>query len=183
MSCQRTSGVIAAFENYIVSEYSDRAKGYAAVEFKYSHNCTNKYVKNRLLRCDIIKVNVLFVDKSMRKIYCDSITFENNALIKSKVKSLINISPKELENKFNCAKCDICKCIMNDYNDKKNSINEKISNLQKYINTNGIIPTEFKGECINIVDDSLSDIALRDSHSDIALRDNILPKIKTQYDM
>ena len=72
-------------------------------------------------------------------------------------KSFINISPKELENKFNIAKNEICKEILKDYTEKKNELETKIKNLKTYNNVSvGITPSEFRGESINIVDSNES---------------------------
>lgn len=56
---------------------------------------------------------------------------------------------------------------MNEYLIKNHEINTKIDDLQKYLGVNGIIPMEFKGEGINVIDSTSS----------------TEPKKKIQYEM
>ena len=144
------------FKSYLIDEYKDSVKGYAAVEFKFAHSCNVKIDKksNVPLKNDVIKVHIKFVDKNLHVMKTSIITFENNALTKCNAKKLINIAPKELENKFNVAKRDICNVLMNELVRKSNEINEKINDLQKYIGVEGIIPSEFKGEVVTVVDEN-----------------------------
>ena len=155
-----------AFKSYLIEEFKDKAKGYVAVEFKFNHSTNIKLDKpkpkglspdgrsSKLLSIDIIKVNVKFVDKEMHQLYSSIVTFENNSLTKANAKKLINISPKELENKFMLARNDICKSVLNDLVDKSNELNTKIDSLKSYIGVDGIIPDQFKGEVIHVVDDA-----------------------------
>ena len=87
-------------------------------------------------------------------LHTGTITFENNVIPKSKADSLINISPKELENRFAAAKRDICKVIMDELSQKKSDILLKIDNLNSFIGSSGIISTEFKGEVINVLEET-----------------------------
>lgn len=145
------------FKNYLVSEFKEQAKGYAAVEFKFNHsvNLKNDKATSKPLRIDIIKVNMKFVDKSMNILHTASIQFENNVIPKTKAKTLVNISPKELENKFAIAKKEICKIIHDELNEKNKDIEIRMNNLKEYIGGVGIIPNEFKGEVIKVEDEQL----------------------------
>ena len=141
-----------SFKSYLIEEYKCKANGFVAVEFKFTHHNNVKVDKKTkvLLHNDIIKVSLTFVDKSMNKLFNTTISFENNVLPKSISKKLVNIAPKELENRFNAAKKEIISSIMNELCEKLSDINSKINALRKYYGDNGIIPTEFKGESINI---------------------------------
>ena len=131
------------------------------------------------LRCDLIKVNIAFFDKSMNKLFSTAITFENNLLNKAQSKKLINISPKELENKFMVAKNEICEIILNEYLEKRKDLNEKINEITKYKGVKGIIPDAFKGESINIAYGCITDVG------DGAMLQNeaIAEKTKSRFDM
>lgn len=149
-----------AFRDYLISEYKEQAKGFVAVEFKFSHNVNLKADKAskkgtassiaRPIRVDIIKVNMKFVDRNLDVLHTASIQFENNVIPKTKAKQLVNIAPKELEVKFGFAKKEICKVIHDELNEKSNELKLRLNNLESYIGSSGIIPTEFKGEAIKI---------------------------------
>ena len=144
-----------AFKAYLIDEYKDRAKGYVAVEFRFAHGVNVKKDKqsNTPLKIDIIKVSIRFVDKDMNTLFTTNISFENNVIPKNKQKMYINISPKELNNKFGFAKGEIINIIMNDYIDKRDELMTKINNLQTYSGgDNDIIKPQFKGEVVNVVD-------------------------------
>ena len=139
------------FKDYVIQEYKDKVQGYAAVQFRFTHNVSAKVDKKSEtpLRIDIINVKIKFVDKDLNKMFSTTVNFENNLIPKNKQKSFINISPKELENKFAAAKTEIVKVIHDDYIEKVKDISTKVGNLQRYSgNPNTIIPTEFKGESI-----------------------------------
>ena len=143
------------FKDYLVQEYREKAKGFVAVETKFTHsfNIKTEAKSGVVRRNDLIKVSLKFVDKELNPLFITSIVFENSLIPKRLHKSFINISPKELENKFNVAKNDICKEILKDYTEKKNELEAKIKNLKIYNNVSvGVIPAEFRGESISIVD-------------------------------
>ena len=143
------------FKQYLIDEYKDRARGFAAVEFRFGHSITFKKDKetNGLLKVDIIKVSIRFVDKDMNTLFTSNVAFENNVVPKNKHKQFVNIAPKELENKFNFAKNEIIRNIMTDYVLKRDDLNDKINNLQAYWgNENDIIKPLFKSEVVNVVD-------------------------------
>ena len=149
-----------SFINYLITEYRDKATNYAAIDTKFTHSSTIKIDKfspsdcaiarNVTLKNNIIKVGITFYDKSMNKLYSANISFENNILPKTQAKKLVNIAPKELENKFATAKNEICNVILRELLDKRNELNEKIDDITKYKGVHGVIPTEFKGESITI---------------------------------
>ena len=144
-----------ALKTYLVDEFKNRAKGYVAVEFKFSHNVNVRIDKKSKtpLKIDVIKVSLRFVDKAMNTLLSSNIVFENNAIPKSKEKQFINISPKELNNKFCFAKHEIIRTIMNEYISKRDELISKIDSLKSYAgNDNDIIDSKFKGQIVNIVD-------------------------------
>ena len=146
-----------AFKNLIIDEFKDKAKGFVATEFKFSHSVNLKIDKqsNVPLKNDIIKVKVTFIDKDFNTLLTNTISFENNLLNKTIAKKLVNIAPKELENRFNVAKKSIISLIMNEYCDRLNEVQTKINELRRYYgNDDGIIPSEFKGEQITIPDEN-----------------------------
>ena len=134
-----------AFKDYKIAEYRDRAKEYVATEFKFTHASTIKLDKpsKRHIKVDAVKVTVKLFDKDLHLLHTGTITFENNVIPKSKADSLINISPKELENWFTAAKREICKVIMDEFIQKKSDILLKIDNLNSFIGSSGIIPAKF----------------------------------------
>ena len=148
------------FIDYLITEYKDKATGYAAIDTKFTHSSTIKIDKksNVPLKNDIIKVSITFYDKSMNKLYSSVISFENNLLPKTQAKKLVNIAPKELENKFATAKNEICNVILRELIDKRNELNEKIDDIIKYKGGNSIIPTEFKGESITVTESSVTPV-------------------------
>ena len=144
-----------ALKTYLVDEFKNRAKGYVAVEFKFNHNVNVRIDKKSKtpLKIDVIKVSLRFVDKAMNTLLSSNIVFENNAIPKSKEKQFINISPKELNNKFCFAKHEIIRTIMNEYISKRDELIAKIDSLKSYSgNDNDIIDSKFKGQIVNIVD-------------------------------
>ena len=144
-----------ALKSYLVDEFKNRAKGYVAVEFKFSHNVNVRIDKKSKtpLKIDVIKVSLRFVDNAMNTLLSSNIVFENNAIPKSKEKQFINISPKELNNKFCFAKHEIIRTIMNEYISKRDELIAKIDSLKSYAgNDNDIIDSKFKGQIVNIVD-------------------------------
>ena len=145
------------FKNYLISEFKDRSKDFVAVDIKFSHSLTIKFDKksNKTLKKNIIKVSIKFFNKDLKLLYNDSIQFENNLIPKSKSETLINISPKELENKFAFAKKEIIEEIFKELKEKRDELDLKIENLNEYLGKDGIIPNEFKGEDINIVDNQI----------------------------
>ena len=144
-----------ALKSYLVDEFKNRAKGYVAVEFKFSHNVNVRIDKKSKipLKIDIVKISLRFVEKAMNTLLSSNIVFENNAIPKNKEKQFINISPKELNNKFCFAKHEIIRTIMNEYISKRDELNAKIESLKSYAgNDNDIIDSKFKGQIVDIVD-------------------------------
>ena len=94
------------FKNLIIDEFRDKAKGFAATEFKFSHSVNIKIDKlSKIpLKNDIIKVKVTFIDKDFNTLLTSTLSFENNVLSKTTAKKMVNVAPKELENRFNVAK-------------------------------------------------------------------------------
>ncbi len=143
-----------AFKDYLITEYKDKAQGFVATEFKFTHSTNIKLDKttNKHLKIDIIKVTLKLFDKDLNQLHTASISFENNVIPKNKAKQLINISPKELENKFGFAKHEICNEIYKELKEKLDEIQLKLDNLSQYSGIKSIISNEFKGEIINVLD-------------------------------
>ena len=144
-----------SFKEYLINEFKDRVKGFVGVEFKFSHgvNMRTDNVTKIPLKVDVVKVSLRFVDKDLNTLLSSNVVFENNAIQKSKEKQFINISPKELNNKFCFAKSEIIRTIMNEYINKRDELNEKIDSLKSYAgNDNEVIDSRFKGDVVNVVE-------------------------------
>ena len=144
-----------SFKAYLIDELKDKAKGFVGVEFKFTHSVSMKNDKTTKipLKVDVVRVSLRFVDKDLNTLHTANIAFENNAIKKSKEKQFVNISPKELNNKFCFAKSEIIRTIMNEYTSKRNELNEKIELLKSFAgNDNEVIDTKFKGKVVNVVD-------------------------------
>ena len=148
-----------ALKEYLIDEFRDKAKSYVACEFKFAHYTKIKPDKASgvSLKIDVVKINMRFVDREMNTLHNCSVVFENNVIPKNKEKSFINIAPKELNNKFACAKSEIIKTIMDEYVEKRDEINVKINELSLFAgNTADIITPRMKGETVNVVDDAVN---------------------------
>lgn len=140
-----------SFKDYITSEYIDKIRDYKAMEMSYAFNENTKIDKksNKPLKIFTITIFIKYYDKDMNLLFQTSLKFVNNMLNKVCANKLINISPKELENKFMFARKTICSKINEDYNNKMNEISEKINSLKCYYgNSNVLINREFQGEKI-----------------------------------
>ena len=145
-----------ALKEYLINEFRDKARGYVAVEFKFSHSTKIKPDKPSgvSLKIDVVKVSIRFVNRDMNTLHNCSVVFENNVIQKSKEKSFINISPKELNNKFAFAKNEIIKTIMDEYKEKRDEINVKINELSLFAgNATDVIRPKMKGETVKIADE------------------------------
>ena len=107
---------------------------------------------NEVMNKHAINVAVKFFDKDLHLLHGDTLKFVNNVLNKKKADSLVNISPKELENRFNEARREIVAEIQKEYLEKRNDIDEKINSLMTYENItvkdHDIIKSAYKGELI-----------------------------------
>ena len=147
-----------ALKEYLIDEFRDKARGYVAVEFKFSHSTKIKPDKPSSvnLKIDAVKICLRFVDRDLNTLHNCSVVFENNVIPKSKEKSFVNISPKELNNKFAFAKSEIVKLIMQEYVEKRDEINTKIEELKTYLgNASDIITPKMKGKTVKIVEDNI----------------------------
>jgi hypothetical protein len=145
-----------AFKNYVINEY--KIENIASVSFKFSHSLTTSIDKktNEVMNKHAINVAVKFFDKDLHLLHGDTLKFVNNVLNKKKADSLVNISPKELENRFNEARREIVAEIQKDYLEKRKDIDEKINSLMTYENItvkdHDIIKSAYKGELIQKAD-------------------------------
>ena len=139
------------FKEYLLSEY--QVKNAKAIKFSFSHSQT---IKKTTIN-DVITVRIKFFDENANTIQSNSITFENNIIPNAKEKSLINISSKELNNRFGAAKQEICSIIKQEYMAKIEELNEKLNKLQQYCpsNSNTIIPQKFEGESITLTNETI----------------------------
>ena len=139
------------FKEYLLSEY--QVKNAKAIKFSFSHSQT---IKKTTIN-DVITVRIKFFDENANTIQSNSITFENNIIPNAKEKSLINISSKELNNRFGAAKQEICSIIKQEYMAKIDEFNEKLNKLQQYCpsNSNTIIPQKFEGESITLTNETI----------------------------
>jgi hypothetical protein len=103
-----------------------------------------------------VNVEVKLFDKDLNLLHKDSLRFTNNVLNKKKAESLVNISPIELENRFNAARREIVCEIQKEYLEKRNDIENKINSLMMYENVgvkdNDIISSAYKGELVQMKD-------------------------------
>ena len=143
------------FKEYLLSEY--QVKNPSAIKFSFSHNQTIK----KTTIDNLITVRIKFFDENANTIQSNSITFENNIIPNAKEKSLINISSKELNNRFGAAKQEICSIIKQEYMAKIEELNEKLNKLQQYCPPifgsacNTIIPQKFEGESITLTNETI----------------------------
>ena len=140
-----------AFKDYLNDEY--QVQGSTSKRYVFTHSLTTKLDKksNQLLNKHTITVNIQFYDEDMNLLKKASVKFVNNDLQPKVKKSLVNIAPDELINRFNAAKSEIVNEILNDYWVKQQLINEKINQLRVYHDVGApdtIIPQEFQGELV-----------------------------------
>ena len=150
-----------SFKDYIVSEFN--VDGTTSILFKFSHSLSvkiDKKTKNPLNN-HTINVVVQFYDRNLTLLRRETLKFVNNVLNKKDAERLVKIAPKELENRFNFARRAIVSIIQDEYIEKINDINDKLNALRLYenveVNSNNVIPSEFKGELVQINNESNSD--------------------------
>jgi len=146
-----------SFKDYLVQEY--QIKNAVAVDMKFTHTMNIKLDKQskRLLNMHTIIVSLKFYDKDLTLLKSDSVKFVNNELAKSCEKKLVNISPKELNNKFMYARSSIIKSIRSEYDDKLTDIRTKIKQLELYAgkeHSSIAVEDEFKGELVQMTDNT-----------------------------
>lgn len=145
-----------AFKDYVINEY--KAENCASTSFKFSHSLKPSIDKktNKAMNTHTVNVEVKLFDKDLNLLHKDSLRFTNNVLNKKKAESLVNISPIELENRFNAARREIVCEIQKEYLEKRNDIENKISSLMMYENVgvkdNDIISSAYKGELVQMKD-------------------------------
>ena len=145
-----------AFKDYVINEY--KVENCASTSFKFSHSLKPSIDKktNKAMNTHTVNVEVKLFDKDLNLLHRDSLRFVNNVLNKKKAESLVNISPIELENRFNAARREIVCEIQKEYLEKRNDIENKISSLMMYENVgvkdNDIISSAYKGELVQMKD-------------------------------
>lgn len=149
------------FKNYVVSEFN--VDGTTSILFKFSHSLSVKIDKKtkKPLNNHTINVIVQFYDRNLTLLRRETLKFVNNVLNKKDAERLVKIAPKELENRFNFARRAIVSIIQDEYIEKINDINDKLNALRLYenveVNSNNVIPSEFKGELVQINNENNSD--------------------------
>ena len=145
-----------AFKDYVINEY--KVENCASTSFKFSHSLKPSIDKktNKAMNTHTVNVEVKLFDKDLNLLHKDSLRFTNNVLAKKKAESLVNISPIELENRFNAARREIVCEIQKEYLEKRNDIENKINSLMMYENVgvkdNDIISSAYKGELVQMKD-------------------------------
>ena len=145
-----------AFKDYVINEY--KTENCASTSFKFSHSLKPSIDKktNKAMNTHTVNVEVKLFDKDLNLLHKDSLRFVNNVLNKKKAESLVNISPIELENRFNAARREIVCEIQKEYLEKRNDIENKINSLMMYENVgvkdNDIISSAYKGELVQMKD-------------------------------
>ena len=143
-----------AFKDYVVNEY--KVENHTSSSFKFSHSLKTSIDKktNKIMNNHTINVDIKLFDKDLNLLKSDSLKFVNNVLNKKKAESLVNISPDELENRFNAARREIVCEIQTEYLKKKRDIENKIDSLMLYENVgvkdHDVISSEYKGELIQM---------------------------------
>ena len=142
-----------AFESYLLKEYQ-LPSNTVCHKFSYSHSTKQKVDKpsNRPIINNIINVKIESYDDKHNLLGSHSEKFIDGQIQRTRQNKLINISPAELNNRFGFAKSNIVQIIVADYNNKLNEIQGKINEINEYVHTSAIIPTEFINEPI-IADD------------------------------
>ena len=145
-----------AFKDYVINEY--KVENCASTSFKFTHSLKPSIDKktNKAMNTHTVNVEVKLFDKDLNLLHKDSLRFTNNVLNKKKAESLVNISPIELENRFNAARREIVCEIQKEYLEKRNDIENKINSLMMYENVgvkdNDIISSAYKGELVQMKD-------------------------------
>ena len=140
------------FVNYLTENF--KIERSTSIEKKYTHakKISNKKNDNNLIEHSIT-VSLKFYDKDNKLLKSESIKFVNDELNNASKKKIVNINPKELENKFMNAKREILLEIAMGYRSKMDELNEKLNELNGYCdNTNSIIPSEFKNNKVIMVE-------------------------------
>jgi len=143
------------FKSYLASEY--QVKDATSIELRFNHTMNIKTDKksNTPMNIHTIIATIRFYDKDMNMLKSGSVKFVNNELAKVSENKLINIAPKELGNKFMCARKEIIRVIMGEYKDKLDDIRGKIKLLKMFEgkdNEDITVEDEFRGELVQISD-------------------------------
>ena len=97
---------------------------------------------------NVIVVKIDCFDKTHTKLASVSERFVDGRIKRPKNKKLVNISPDELNNKFNAAKACICSRIMKTNTDKVKELEEVLADISRYCSNEGVIPNEYIREPI-----------------------------------
>jgi len=144
------------FKNYLAKESQHGSA--PAIDLSFGHSLTVKADKKSqsFLNVHTITANIKFYGKDMKLLDSANYKFVNNELAKSYEKKLVNISPKELNNKFMAARPEIIESILNRYQDKLKEVKAKIYALNLYTgkqNDSVAIDDQFKGELVQMTDE------------------------------
>ena len=141
------------FNNYLIENFNIERS--VSIEKKYTHSLklVNKKNDNNVLVEHSIGVSLKFYDKDNKLLKSESIKFVNDELNNASKKKVININPKELENKFMNAKREILMEIAIGYRSKIDEIQQKLNDLNSYSDVgSSIIPSEFKNNKVIMIE-------------------------------
>ena len=142
---------LKAFEEYLKTEWVPALSETAAVEIKYKHSVSIKKTKEPSnLVCNNMTISLKFVDNDVKVLDRKAVKFVNDRF-QGKKTAFVNISIKELENKYACAKNEIITQLVNDTVAKINELKNDIDLLKEYAGQTGeVIDRQFKGEIIKL---------------------------------
>ena len=134
------------FEYYIKSNY--HVQNTAAVLIKYTYS--NRQAQDKRSKVPVLNhiltMTLTFYDNAGLQLAAEKLTFINDIIAPSSAKQLKTISPSEATNKFRMAKSHIIRQLINDRQQKINSLQNDLNNLMQYNSSNhDIIPAVMKG--------------------------------------
>ena len=144
------------FVNYLLNEFN-LPKEVVCYKTEFNFSQKNRIDKKSHIPIthNVMGVKIDCFDKEHNKLATINERFVDDQIKRPKNKKLINISPDELNNKFNAAKGYICSRIMNSNAAKMDELKELMKELSTYCPTSTIIPSEFIREPTIASDDSI----------------------------
>ena len=136
-----------SFEQYLLQEYNLPAN-VVCNKFSYNHSIKEKVDKVSKVPVinNVITVHIESYDDKHNLLASHNEKFIDGEIHRSKNNKLVNIAPGELNNRFAAAKQQIASVILQELNIKMNDIQQKVTDINKYCNAGGVIPSEFVNE-------------------------------------